>query len=66
MYFSCSLQMLNLSVLIFLNVDSLGFSMCKIMTSANKDSFMSSFSVCLLFPFLVYLSWLGPPAECLI
>ena len=50
----------------FFNVDSLGFSMYKIMTSANTDSFLSSFSVCLLFPFLVYLSWLGPQAECLI
>ena len=36
----------------FFNMDSLGFSMYKMMTSANKDSFVSFFTVCMLFPFL--------------
>ena len=52
-------------VIFFVVVESIGFSMYTIMSSANSDTFISSFPFgCLLFLFLVWLLWLGLPMLC--
>lgn len=43
---------------------SLGFSICKITSSAHRCNFTSSFSDLDALAFLAPLPWLGPPAPC--
>lgn len=52
----CQTHLLVLVVLLwFFSIDSLGFSMWTIMSSANADNFISSFLLCRLFISFVFL-----------
>lgn len=54
----------NLLFLVIFSWYSIGFSMYKIISSANRDSSTSFQSECLLFHYITWLSWLDFLVEC--